>query len=890
MSAYSFVKETNGFSITKDGLKVRYGDVSFRGFPKGDVAQIQISEFKGSRLSDYDINLSSDTVSVNSVVFSGTATELIDELGDTVLFKPANGSGGAVSEEAFTEAQADIVELFTKQAVADYVIEKVGATVTAKPRLGSSLIAYSGTDAYTVIQAAIDALQTGRGGRIHISNGQYALTNELTITGWSALNPPDGRLTITGDGYGSYISQNTAAKNGIVVKNKASITFQDFKIYTGASSYSAILLDDTGSGYEISVFGGLIDNVLAISDSTTKPAVWIKNTFDLSVPTLSAYNSNNEGLRVESTGSGTIYGNAHFGFLRTYASPAHAGLSLKGLTNYKSVNLISFDNYQCISGLYGVYGYGVSACTINLIDVEYIKYPIFFDGDDTHENIGNKVLSGYIYPQGSGACGITVNSSSSANTFACHVQTDDGITAILNDQKLYRAANTYDLTLSFPTDITKVTIAEPNNTYLKLVHPESTYQKVPNPLAADDSQSIATTSWVREHVASAGAVSLLPLDSKIVYFGDSITEAGKILSGTTTSFSTRGHAAWTNVLSGSKFNPVNLGVGGNTTGNMVDRAYSATLQNPKAAVVLGGANDLIGSGTAAQIIDNLRTIYNAFLAVNSKVIAITILPTFSTYTLTGPKETIRQTVNTWIKAQTDVIVVDAESVMNNASYYHDGLHTNGLGGYYLGALIATELNKLMDANAISGLLLPGIGYTTNPLITGTTGAKTLSTGNVATSWNLDGTNSGGTTIVASKDASDKQILTISGNYTGNARVVEFFQAYSTAPPVAGDKLEGFLDYDIVSAYTNITSVHFQIQVYTTGYGSLLVNEFGLTPYDANNIQPIGNYVDRTSVVPIGAGTPALVINRVRIVLKDTASSLPVSGVIKINKLGVRKIA
>lgn len=86
MATYIFKKETKGFSITKEGLKVSYGNgVEFRGHVKGTTAQIRFGTFTDP-LSTLDITPSSDTITVNEVLFAGTASELIDSLRDTVLF------------------------------------------------------------------------------------------------------------------------------------------------------------------------------------------------------------------------------------------------------------------------------------------------------------------------------------------------------------------------------------------------------------------------------------------------------------------------------------------------------------------------------------------------------------------------------------------------------------------------------------------------------------------------------------------------------------------------------------------------------------------------------------------------------------------------------------
>lgn len=355
---------------------------------------------------------------------------------------------------------------------ADYIIEKVGATVYAHPT--GSLTAYSGTDAYTVIQAAIDELtpageQGAGGGKISVGKGEFVLTNELTIIGWEAgSGNPQSQLQIIGSGLSTKFVQTTSGKNGIVVKNRASIVLDGFRMNIGANAKSGILLDDTGEDSECSVFGAVIDNILIISNSNSAPAFHAKNFFDLSVPYLSAQNDSNHGVLLEGTSSSINYGNSNFGFLRVAGSNTspYAGLKLNGTVAYRPINLINFNNVQCVQGYYGLYTSNACYNTIGLLDAEYIVKPLYFDGAaDGFDSLGNNILSGYLLAQGTGATNITATLYAGGNSVKSYV---DGLGDIISDIQQFRVCNSYDLVLGSSLSISDFSILKYTHTPLRI--------------------------------------------------------------------------------------------------------------------------------------------------------------------------------------------------------------------------------------------------------------------------------------------------------------------------------------------------------------------------------------------------------------------------------------
>lgn len=343
----------------------------------------------------------------------------------------------------------------------EYVITTNGTTITAAPRNGSGLTAYSGTDAYTVFQNAITACSTGNGCAID-ATGTYNLTNEITITGWNGTSPATASITLFGHGLKTQFNQTTSGKNAFVILNNASIDFENFYVYTGTSAKSGIFLSDAGTS-EISVFGGYIKNIFLSSDATAAPAFYAKNFFDLQVDHLYALNSGNSGIVLENNSTTTNYGNSHFGFVRASGNSSSPFAAIKIISNtvaFKYLDMLSFDNLEAIGGYYGLYMQGVLGSTINHIDVEYLKYPVYFDGTANNEVLGNRINGGYILPQGTGAVGITATQYAGGNNFNMYM---DGASTVVPVSDVlvsgFRASNSYDLTFGTNINATLTSIA-----------------------------------------------------------------------------------------------------------------------------------------------------------------------------------------------------------------------------------------------------------------------------------------------------------------------------------------------------------------------------------------------------------------------------------------------
>lgn len=367
---------------------------------------------------------------------------------------------------------------------ADYIITKVGATVTATPRANSGLTAYSDTNPSTVIQAAIDALtvpgggNASAGGKIYIARGQYSLGNELVITGWedAAFNP-NSQLVIQGDGMSTFLIQHTAGQNTLVIKNGARVALMDINLFSNVNAKSALLLDSNGADTELSTIRSYFANLHISSNSTAYPAAYFKNFMDLSVPSLQVQSNSTSCLVIENNSTTTNYGNSWFGYVRaTCASNAapNAGLKIQTTTGNHFMNLIVFANYECVNAYYGIHNVGGKFITWQFIDIEAVPKCVYFDGDNTGiEARHNVIEGGYLLSNGTDTT-ITQTIYTGGNKINCYIEGGSTIVPI-SDASNFRPSNRYDLfvdrtaaqNISITQPATEVTLTFVDGTIVK---------------------------------------------------------------------------------------------------------------------------------------------------------------------------------------------------------------------------------------------------------------------------------------------------------------------------------------------------------------------------------------------------------------------------------------
>lgn len=432
-------------------------------------------------------------------------------------------SAGVLSAPA-TVSQSLITGL-TQEA--DYIIETISGTVYARPRNNSGLTAYSGSDAYTVIQAAITALTpsgavgTG-GGTIHINTGSYTLTNELIINGWEAVGGPFSKLIIKGDGLSTRIYQTTTSKNAFVVKNNASFTLKDMYIECSTTgSLSALLLADNGTS-NLSCQRSFINDVYFVSASSTQPACYFKNFFDLTVDNVTASNSNNTGMILENTATDNSCGNSLFGLIRCIGntSSPFAGLSIKSTGANHTLDLITFNHIQCIQGYYGIYSSGGNNMNFLTVDIENVTKGIFLTGTSGFQTRYCTFYGGYVVVNTGGTAITSVTNFGYGNAFTNLLLDLDTTAVPILDQQSGGPANSYDLVFGFNTNAANISITAPTLTRLNYRKDDgSVVNRLPTgtigttQAAADNTTALATTAHVFAERTNTAALTNKTLTS-----------------------------------------------------------------------------------------------------------------------------------------------------------------------------------------------------------------------------------------------------------------------------------------------------------------------------------------------------------------------------------------
>lgn len=399
--------------------------------------------------------------------------------------------------------------------VSDYVISINGSIITATPRNGSGLTTYSGTDAYTVIQSAITALTpagavTTGGGKITILKGNYSLTDELTVIGWEGTVNPYSQLIIEGEGFATQLTQMTSGKNGLVVKNAANVPLRNFTIIAGPLAKSAILGDDNGSFTNISFFKSSIDNVYAYS-SNSFPTVLLKNFALMNVGLLLAENTVGDGLVLQNTDTGILYGNSNFNLLHLASGTTtpSAGLKILSTSSSAVMNLLTFDNVTCTNSYYGIYTDYAASCKFGFVDLENTAVCIGLGqaAGGLNNTSAFTFESGYLLPR-TGGTAIATGATTSSNNFTnILIQVPDPTSIPINDLSTFARPNNFDIILTSGTVIGNIVVSNPN-TPLRYRTSSTTVTKIPTPtLIGTTTLASLTTNGGLLKTDGAGVVS-----------------------------------------------------------------------------------------------------------------------------------------------------------------------------------------------------------------------------------------------------------------------------------------------------------------------------------------------------------------------------------------------
>jgi len=395
-------------------------------------------------------------------------------------------------------------------------------------------------------------------------------------------------------------------------------------------------------------------------------------------------------------------------------------------------------------------------------------------------------------------------------------------------------------------------------------------------------------NWVNGDVNPISVVnSLLPIDSTLAFTGDSITAHGDSVNNGINYYLGDGYSTIASIISGNKYKrPVgsNQGVAGENSTQILARLNTLIALNPKACVVMAGTNDVTQSVSFNTITSNLTTIYRRLKAIGCRVIAITIPTRFApAAALSAANEAIRLQVNAWILANKDVDrIIDSTTILTTSTLFADGLHPNTKGDTLLGTIVGNVLNTLIEDANIAFQINPA--SVDNPFFT--TGSP------LATNWSIENY-SNGATVTPTKvleTSGNKQIITVSGNYT-NEGVFNYKQNKTSGVTyLAADVIEMIVDIEIMQDMVNISGISPQIYVYTASYAQTLAASQGYYPTVTDDwFLPKGRYTIKTPPVLISSGSPAIVSHTVQFILKSLTGSNPINAIFKIHAIGSRKI-
>jgi len=213
-------------------------------------------------------------------------------------------------------------------------------------------------------------------------------------------------------------------------------------------------------------------------------------------------------------------------------------------------------------------------------------------------------------------------------------------------------------------------------------------------------------------------------NENLVFVGDSITAGSLGVS----------HTLYTISYSNGFYNlpdSFNRAIGGQTTQDVLDSITAIAALNPSVTVCFAGGNDLIQGIDFETVKSNLRSIYDYIISIGSKVIASTFFNLRDDILSEQSKEDMDK-LNRWLRSQTDIILVDNTRSINPEDLREDGIHLNYEGATKFGKSIANSLNVLAGE-----AILPTNKLATeslNPTLSGTSGAISGATGDVADSW------------------------------------------------------------------------------------------------------------------------------------------------------------
>lgn len=408
-------------------------------------------------------------------------------------------------------------------------------------------------------------------------------------------------------------------------------------------------------------------------------------------------------------------------------------------------------------------------------------------------------------------------------------------------------------------------------------------------------QSYMTTNFFSSASGDTGVFKKnLVNNSIMIPFGDS--HAAYQIDTGNPYYDSWGYVTQFDLYSGGKlFEPINLGVAGNTTVQMIARLGALLAYKPALVLLNGGGNDIAVSGSPAATIEtNILYIVNAIQAIGANIILQTIPPRFSPNAFTAPQEVIRQAVNAYILSLVSptLRVINWDTYVPTVGFYQsDGIHLTSQGAALVGLPNALAAQAWLNSPNIASQLTADNTLTTNLALTGTGGSLNTATGVAATSWTLFNNNGHGTTVVGSKGAIgglNQQIITISGTTTGtNTRAYTgFSSSFAITSLNPGDITESIIDFGLSGTLNNIAGISIGT-TYNGGSGYISDSESYFPIDGLASLLTAGRYQYRGYPFIVPAGVTSINL-AVEIYYAD-GTTVPVSAIVTIYTAGIRKV-
>lgn len=399
---------------------------------------------------------------------------------------------------------------------------------------------------------------------------------------------------------------------------------------------------------------------------------------------------------------------------------------------------------------------------------------------------------------------------------------------------------------------------------------------------------------------------------KAALFGDSITAINYVAN---TGYGSEGSFNWANALLGWPFSSiVNLGVGGNTTADMLRRLPLLIGSGAGVAFVRGGTNDIYSAPVnidPAAIFANLLLIYRAVLEAKMLLVVYTV-PVRNPSGIAASQLLCHSQLNRLIRdyAQTTpgVLLVDEYAVGVNGSdatgapkanyLYDSATHPANICAFQTGKLTAAVLgpfvprvDRLVASAADNSVARPGCSNILDSgLMLGTGGSSgTGGSGTVPTGWTASRTSGASGTSVAVSTAARSDgygndvLMTVTGDAAETTGVVELVTPSLHSRVSAGEFIKARAAVKLDSAPAGIKGMYLRLSV--TAGGTTVTRFSMIAQFTDQPMEEGFSGVFETEAIQVPAGSVTALTLHLRVRCGASAA-----GVVRWGRVSLEKVS